>query len=124
MMMINFTVYSSCPEAIKKVSVITVFKNSSKFETQVCGKTHTNELFGLVLSHFEIKPYYKIDFMRSNQNLFSLTSKFIKSIKLTLTDIKSFLFMFKGFTKIICHLMFLSMELKSVSFESQSTNIQ
>ena len=67
--------------------LVKFFQNEeSLFETKVCVTAQHREILDQVLEFFEICPDYDLDVMRPNQNLFSLTSKIIESLKFVLED--------------------------------------
>ena len=57
------------------------FQKQSLFETKVCVTAQHREMLDQVLDFFEIKPDYDLDLMKSNQNLYSLTSDIILGLK-------------------------------------------
>ena len=67
--------------------LVKFFQNEeSLFETKVCVTAQHREILDQVLEFFEICPDYDLDVMRPNQNLFTLTSKIIESLKFVLED--------------------------------------
>lgn len=80
-------VFGTRPEAIKMAPLIKEFKKFPKiFQTKVCITAQHREMLDQVLSFFEVVPDYDLDLMKPNQNLFSLTSKIITSLKNVLED--------------------------------------
>ena len=75
-------IFGTRPEAIKMSPLVKEFKkNSDKFETRVCITAQHREMLDQVLDFFEIVPDYDLDLMKPNQNLYSLTSEIISSLK-------------------------------------------
>ncbi|MFI8377929.1 non-hydrolyzing UDP-N-acetylglucosamine 2-epimerase [Leeuwenhoekiella sp. NPDC079379] len=81
-------VFGTRPEAIKMAPVIAAFKNAAFFETKVCITAQHREMLDQVLDFFEIVPDYDLDLMRKNQDLYSLTSRVLESLKNPLEDFK------------------------------------
>ena len=82
-------VFGTRPEAIKMAPLIKEFKkNSIEFITKVCVTAQHREMLDQVLDFFDIKPEYDLDLMKPGQNLYSLTSTIIKSLKPILEEFK------------------------------------
>ena len=65
------------------------FQNRSEdFDTKVCITAQHREMLDQVLEFFEIKPDYDLNLMKPNQNLYSLTSDIITSLKPVLEEFK------------------------------------
>lgn len=78
----NLIIFGTRPEAIKMAPLVKEFiKNNSFFETKVCVTAQHREMLDQVLDFFEIIPDYDLDLMKSNQNLYSLTSDIILGLK-------------------------------------------
>jgi UDP-N-acetylglucosamine 2-epimerase (non-hydrolysing) len=78
----NLIIFGTRPEAIKMAPLVKEFvKNNSVFETKVCVTAQHREMLDQVLDFFEIIPDYDLDLMKSNQNLYSLTSDIILGLK-------------------------------------------
>ena len=60
--------------------------NSDIFSTRICVTAQHREMLDQVLNFFEIKPDYDLDLMKPGQNLYSLTSTIIESLKSVLED--------------------------------------
>ncbi|WP_335965906.1 UDP-N-acetylglucosamine 2-epimerase (non-hydrolyzing) [Galbibacter sp. PAP.153] len=83
----NLIIFGTRPEAIKMAPLVKEFqKNSDSFETRVCITAQHREMLDQVLEFFEIQPDYDLDLMKPNQNLYSLTSDIITSLKVILED--------------------------------------
>lgn len=80
-MMKNLIIFGTRPEAIKMAPLIKEFQKYSMFETRVCVTAQHREMLDQVLDFFEIIPDYDLDLMKSNQNLYSLTSDIILGLK-------------------------------------------
>ena len=74
------------PDAIKMAPLVKVFKNESSFETKVCITAQNREMLDQALDFFETQPDYDLDLMKANQNLYSLTSDIITSLKPVLEE--------------------------------------
>lgn len=82
-------VFGTRPEAIKMAPLVKEFeKEKESFETKVCITAQHREMLDQVLDFFEISPDYDLDLMKPNQNLYSLTSDIISSLKPVLEDFK------------------------------------
>lgn len=83
----NLIIFGTRPEAIKMAPLIKEFlKHKDKFLTKVCITAQHREMLDQVLEFFEIEPSYDLDLMKPNQNLYSLTSDIITSLKPVLED--------------------------------------
>lgn len=75
-------VFGTRPEAIKMAPLVKEFqKYNLDFETRVCVTAQHREMLDQVLDFFEISPNYDLDLMKPNQNLNTLTSSIIESLK-------------------------------------------
>ncbi|TXD54238.1 MULTISPECIES: non-hydrolyzing UDP-N-acetylglucosamine 2-epimerase [unclassified Polaribacter] len=82
-------VFGTRPEAIKMALVIKEFqKNPDKFNVRVCITAQHREMLDQVLNFFDIIPFYDLDLMKPNQNLYSLTAQVITNLKPILEDFK------------------------------------
>ncbi|NER09910.1 UDP-N-Acetylglucosamine 2-epimerase [Muriicola jejuensis] len=85
----NLIVFGTRPEAIKMAPLVKAFQNNiQEFDTRVCVTAQHREMLDQVLSFFEIIPDYDLDLMQPDQNLYSLTSNIITSLKPILEDFK------------------------------------
>ena len=85
----NLIIFGTRPEAIKMAPLVNEFKkHNDKFETRVCVTAQHREMLDQVLDFFEIKPFYDLDLMKPNQNLYSLTADIIMGLKDVLEDFK------------------------------------
>ncbi|MFN0730051.1 MULTISPECIES: non-hydrolyzing UDP-N-acetylglucosamine 2-epimerase [Flavobacteriaceae] len=75
------------PEAIKMAPLIKEFKKyPNLFETKVCVTAQHREMLDQVLDFFEITPDFDLDLMKPGQNLYTLTSIIINSLKQVLEE--------------------------------------
>ena len=82
-------VFGTRPEAIKMAPLVKEFKkNNLQFETKVCVTAQHREMLDQVLEFFEIIPDYDLNLMKPSQNLHSLTSEILISMKDVLEDFK------------------------------------
>lgn len=78
----NLIVFGTRPEAIKMAPLVKEFQKYSKtFETRVCVTAQHREMLDQVLDFFGINPFYDLDLMRPNQNLYNLTSDIVIGLK-------------------------------------------
>ena len=84
----NLLIIGTRPEAIKMAPLIKEFKKLPDFETKVCVTAQHRSMLDQVLSFFGIVPDYDLDLMKSNQNLFSLTSDIILRLRPILEEFK------------------------------------
>lgn len=85
----NLIIFGTRPEAIKMAPLVKEFQNRSEdFDTKVCITAQHREMLDQVLEFFEIKPDYDLNLMKPNQNLYSLTSDIITSLKPVLEEFK------------------------------------
>ena len=83
----NLIVFGTRPEAIKMAPLVKAFLGEKDgFETKVCITAQHREMLDQVLDFFEIKPDFDLDLMKANQNLYTLTSDIITSLKPILED--------------------------------------
>lgn len=85
----NLIIFGTRPEAIKMAPLVKAFqKHDEAFETKVCITAQHREMLDQVLDFFEISPDYDLNLMKPNQNLYSLTSEIITSLKPILEEFK------------------------------------
>lgn len=87
-------VFGTRPEAIKMAPLVReLFKFNDSIETKVCTTAQHREMLDQVLDFFKIVPDYDLNLMRPDQNLYSLTSSIIESMREILEEFKpDFLF--------------------------------
>lgn len=82
-------VFGTRPEAIKMAPVVKIFKaHSNYFETRVCITAQHREMLDQVIDFFKISIDYDLDLMKSNQDLYSLTSDIVSGLRRPLEDFK------------------------------------
>ena len=75
-------VFGTRPEAIKMAPLVKEFqKHPDHFHTKVCVTAQHREMLDQVLDFFEITSDYDLNLMKPGQNLYSLTSAIILSLK-------------------------------------------
>ena len=79
-------VFGTRPEAIKMAPV--VCELSSTIDVKVCVTAQHREMLDQVLDFFKITPNYDLNVMKSNQDLFDLTSKVLQEMKKVLAEEK------------------------------------
>ena len=80
-------IFGTRPEAIKMAPLVKEFnKFPNIFNTKVCVTAQHREMLDQVLDFFNIDPDYDLDLMKPDQNLYSLTSTIIDSLKPVLED--------------------------------------
>lgn len=83
------TVFGTRPEAIKMAPLIKELeKYPDKFESIVCVTAQHREMLDSVLQLFEIKPDFDLNIMKSNQNLWSITSDVLLKTKDVFDSVK------------------------------------
>ena len=82
----NLIIFGTRPEAIKMAPLVKEFLKNDSFDTKVCVTAQHREMLDQVLSFFEITPDYYLDFMKPNQNLYSLTGDIINELKPVLEE--------------------------------------
>ncbi len=76
------------PSAIKMAPIVHALKNNSNFESIVCVTGQHREMLDQVLNLFEIIPHYDLNIMKENQDLYSVTTSVLNSLKTVLNDVK------------------------------------
>jgi len=80
-------IFGTRPEAIKMAPVLQKFKeNKQFFKVKLCVTAQHRKILDQVLDFFEIKADYDLNLMKSRQNLYTLSSEIIKSLKTVLED--------------------------------------
>lgn len=75
-------VFGTRPEAIKMAPLIKEFqKYPDKFHTVVCVTGQHRQMLDQVLHLFEIKPDYDLNIMKSNQDLYDITSSILTGMR-------------------------------------------
>ena len=84
----NLIIFGTRPEAIKMAPLVKALYDENSFDTKVCITAQHREMLDQVLNFFEIIPDFDLDLMKANQNLYSLTSDIITSLKPVLEEFK------------------------------------
>lgn len=79
-------VFGTRPEAIKMVPLIKEFKKHSDFEIKICVSAQHRQMLDQVLNLFEIKPDYDLDIMKTNQDLYDISSRVLLGMREILKD--------------------------------------
>lgn len=91
-------VFGTRPEAIKMAPLIIEFKKDPYFEAVVCVTGQHRQMLDQVLDFFDIKPDYDLNLMRSNQDLFDITSSGISALKDVTLEVKPDIILVQGDT--------------------------
>ena len=89
-------VFGTRPEAIKMAPLVGVL--SSDFDVKVCVTAQHRRMLDQVLELFKIKPDFDLDLMKSNQDLFSLTSDLLLNLKAVYKEVNPDLVLVHGDT--------------------------
>ncbi len=82
-------VFGTRPEAIKMAPLVHAFKKADKyFDTKVCVTVQHRQMLDQVLDLFEITPDYDLDIMKSNQDLYDITSRVLLGMRDILIEAK------------------------------------
>lgn len=79
-------VFGTRPEAIKMVPLIKEFKKYNDFEVKICVSAQHRQMLDQVLNLFEIKPDYDLDIMKTNQDLYDISSRVLLGMREILKD--------------------------------------
>lgn len=75
-------VFGTRPEAIKMAPVVSAFKKAdTAFQTLVCVTGQHREMLDQVLHLFSIVPDYDLNIMKSNQDLYDITSRILLGMR-------------------------------------------
>jgi UDP-N-acetylglucosamine 2-epimerase (non-hydrolysing) len=74
-------VFGTRPEAIKIAPILHAGKRERSLDLRVCVTGQHQEIVNQALDFFEIEPDYRLDVMRPNQDLSSLTSRILDTIR-------------------------------------------
>lgn len=75
------TVFGTRPEAIKMAPVVRSLASRSDIEARVCVTAQHREMLDQVLSIFDIAPNYDLDIMKSEQDLYDVTSRVLLGMR-------------------------------------------
>ena len=82
-------VFGTRPEAIKMAPLVNALKNQAgHFETVVCVTGQHREMLDQVLDLFQITPDYDLNIMKSNQDLYDVTSRVLLGLRDVLKEVK------------------------------------
>ncbi len=81
-------VFGTRPEAIKMAPIIKAFEKETFIELRVCVSAQHREMLDQVLEMFDIKPYYDLNIMKKDQDLFDIISNILLKSKDILDDFK------------------------------------
>jgi len=92
-------VFGTRPEAIKMAPLVkALIAKKDYFNTSVCVTAQHREMLDMVLRFFEIHPDYDFDIMRSDQDLFNITSDILIKMRRILNECKPALVLVHGDT--------------------------
>lgn len=92
-------VFGTRPEAIKMAPLVLEFKKYvEKFETIVCVTGQHREMLDQVLQLFQIVPDYDLNIMKSNQDLYDITSRILLGLRDVLKEVHPDLVLVHGDT--------------------------
>lgn len=74
-------VFGTRPEAIKMAPLVLEMKKYADLETEVCVTGQHREMLDQVLYLFDIKPDYDLNIMKSNQDLYDVTSAVVLGMR-------------------------------------------
>ena len=74
-------VFGTRPEAIKMAPILHAGRRDRSLDLRVCVTGQHHEIVNRALEFFEIQPDYRLDVMRPNQDLSSLTSRILDTIR-------------------------------------------
>lgn len=86
------------PEAIKLASVIHEFKKRVDVETIVCSTGQHNQMLEPIMDFFNIVPDFDLKIMKSNQDLYDVTTKILVEVRDVLIKVKPKLVLVHGDT--------------------------
>ena len=86
------------PEAIKMAPLVLKLKAKENIKTIVCSTGQHKEILEQVLSFFGITPDINLDIMKKNQDLFSITSSIMNSLKRSFKEFNPDLILVHGDT--------------------------
>lgn len=79
-------VFGTRPEAIKMAPLVKSFEKEKNIESRVCVTAQHREMLDQVLNIFDIIPEYDLNIMKTNQNLFDVTTNVLIGIQNVLDD--------------------------------------
>ena len=91
-------VFGTRPEAIKMAPLVKALEEESSIISKVCVTAQHREMLDQVLELFEIVPDYDLDTIKSNQDLYSITSDILLKMRYILDDFRPDLILVHGDT--------------------------
>ena len=82
------TVFGTRPEAIKMAPLVKKIEQSDKLKSVVCVTAQHRQMLDQVLNLFNITPDFDLDIMKTNQDLWSLTSDVLLKMKAVYEEVK------------------------------------
>jgi UDP-N-acetylglucosamine 2-epimerase (non-hydrolysing) len=80
-------VFGTRPEAIKMAPLVKQLKSNHEFfETRVCVTAQHREILDQILHVFNIVPDYDLNIMKTNQDLYDITTLVLQGLKVILND--------------------------------------
>lgn len=75
------TIFGTRPEAIKMAPLVKELEKREGIESLVCVTAQHREMLDQVLEHFEIKPNYDLNIMKSKQTLTGITNRVLEGLE-------------------------------------------
>lgn len=75
------TIFGTRPEAIKMAPLVKELERREGIESLVCVTAQHREMLDQVLEHFEIKPDYDLNIMKSKQTLTGITNRVLEGLE-------------------------------------------
>jgi len=96
------SVFGTRPEAIKMAPLVQELEKNEKIESIVCITAQHREMLDQVLELFKIKPDYDLNVMKTNQDLWTLTSDVLLKMKDVFEQAKPDIVLVHGDTTTTC----------------------
>lgn len=91
-------VFGTRPEAIKMIPLIKALQAEKQINVKVCVTAQHRQMLDQVLNLFEIKPDYDLNIMKSNQDLYDISSKVLLGLRDVFYDYRPDLVLVHGDT--------------------------
>ncbi len=75
------TIFGTRPEAIKMAPLVKELERREEIQSLVCVTAQHREMLDQVLEHFEIKPDYDLNIMKSKQTLTGITNRVLEGLE-------------------------------------------
>lgn len=75
------TIFGTRPEAIKMAPLVKELERRGDIESKVCVTAQHREMLDQVLEHFNIKPDYDLNIMKSKQTLTGITNRVLEGLE-------------------------------------------